>query len=622
MSPPATAQATKQAFVLLRVSSSGQTRRAGAEEGYSIEMQREACLRKAEGLGANVVKEWVAPAESASRGFYKTLRDMIEALKLRDDVDYVIVYKLDRFSRDELTNFAAHAQIKEAGAELVSATENIDDSPQGMLLHTVLTGINAYYSRDLALKITDGRVTKAKMGGTPGKVPLGYLNKRKWDGPNDIRYVEIDEERAPLVAWAFAAYSTGDWSIKSLEKELYRRGLRTRPTPKRPARKVSTTVLWEMLKNPYYVGVVEFRGVKYEGTHPRFISQELFDKVQEVLTSQKMAGDRTRKKHSHYLVGSVYCGQCGKRLMFTRCTGRNGKFDYLVCPGRHKDKSCDLPYQPVDRVEDFVVRYYETRITVNAERVAALVPNLIEEYRRVARARNSGVELLRKKVDDLRAKKERLVESHLANPVAIPLDVLEVKQVKLGDELKAAESQLASASGDSESAENGIRRGSVLLSAMPRSYRKATPLFRRQMNQAYFLKVFIGRKGVTGAILTPEFEAITRDDLNSGRGSTADLLGAIYAAGYSPSAWISHGKRLCAARDSPPTEPDVRGYAAIVGVFRQKRGFLPDQAPLGSSPRQSFDFHQGRSESSCAAWRPMPRQRARAIRCGDQFRSG
>jgi site-specific DNA recombinase len=535
---PATALATKQAFVLLRVSSSGQTRRAGAEEGYSIEMQREACSRKAESLGATVAKEWAAPAESASRGFYKTLRDMIAALRLRSDIDYVIVYKLDRFSRDELTNFAAHAQIKEAGAELISATENIDDSPQGMLLHTVLTGINAYYSRDLALKITDGRITKAKMGGTPGKVPLGYLNMRKWDGPNDIRYVEIDEERAPLVAWAFAAYSTGDWSIKSLEKELYRRGLRTRPTPKRPARNVSTTVLWEMLRNPYYVGVVEFKGVRYEGTHPRFISQRLFDKVQQVLTSQKMAGDRTRKKHGHYLVGSVYCGECGKRLMFTRCTGRGGrKFDYLVCPGRHKDQACDLPYQPVDRVEDFVVRYYETRISVDAERVAALVPDLIEQYRRVARARHADVEHLQKTVDDLRAKKELLVESHLANPTAVPLDVLEAKQVQLGDLLKAAESQLGSASGDSETAEDGIRRGSVLLSAMPRAYGKAKPLFRRQMNQAYFLKVFIGRKGVTGAILTPEFEAITRDGLDSGRGSTERDL--VELGGFEPpTSWV------------------------------------------------------------------------------------
>jgi site-specific DNA recombinase len=512
----ATALATKQAFVLLRVSSSGQTRRAGADEGYSIEMQREACCRKAESLDANVAKEWVAPAESASRGFYKTLKEMIAALKLRSDIDYVIVYKLERFARDELTDFAAHAAIKEAGAELVSATESIDSSPQGMLMHGVLTAINAYYSRDLAVKITDGRVTKARLGGTPGKVPLGYLNKREWDGANDIRYVEVDEERVPLVMWAFAAYSTGDWSITALEVELYRRGLRSRPTRKRPAGRVSTTVLWEMLKNPYYVGVVEFKGVKYEGAHPTFISKKLFDRVQEVLVSQRMAGDRSRKKHTHYLVGSVFCGKCGKRLMFTRCTGRNGvKFDYLVCPGRHKDKSCDLPYQPVDRVEDFVVSYYKSHVKVDAKRVATLMPKLIEQYKRVASSRTVDAEAIRKIIDAIRAKRQQLVDSHLANPRAVPLDVLEVKQTKLDEELEAAQSQLASATGDVETGEMGMLRASRLLTALPFAYRiaKAKPLFRRQMNQAYFLKVFVGPRGVTGAMLTPEFEAVTRDGL-------------------------------------------------------------------------------------------------------------
>jgi len=69
---------------------------------------------------------------------------------------------------------------------------------------------------------------------------------------------------------------------------------------------------------------------------------------------------------------------------------------------------------------------------------------------------------------------------------------------------------------------------------------------------------------------------------------TADLLGAIYAAGYSLFARIPHEERVCAARDSAPTEPDMRGYSANVGVFRQKRRLLPDGAPLGLNPSSHF----------------------------------
>jgi DNA invertase Pin-like site-specific DNA recombinase len=331
-----------KAFTLLRVSSSGQTNRAGAEQGYSIEMQRETCQRKADELDTEIAQEWVAPAESASRGFYKTLTEMIAALKVRGDIDYVIVYKLERFARDELTDFAAYAEIKKAGAELVSASEAIDGTPQGMLLHGILASINAYYSRDLGQKITDGRTTKAKLGGTPSRTPLGYLNVKHWDGANDIRTVEVDPERSPHIQWAFQAYATGDWPLKKLTKELYRRGLRSKPTPKRLPGKVSTSVIHSLLSNRYYIGKVNFRGVEYDGDHARFIPDELFERVQQVLTAHRLSGDRS-PKHSHYLKGSLYCGLCGQRLIFTKIKGNGGRYNYYVCAGRHKDKSCALP---------------------------------------------------------------------------------------------------------------------------------------------------------------------------------------------------------------------------------------------------------------------------------------
>lgn len=265
-----------------------------------------------------------------------------------------------------------------------------------------------------------------------------------------------------------------------------------------------------------------------------------------------MAGDRTRKKHGHYLAGTAHCGQCGKRLMFTKCTGRNGrKFDYLVCPGRRKiEKSCDLPYQPVDRVEDIVVRYYESHVSVDAERVAVLMPNLIEQYKRVANSRTVDVDAIRKIIDAIRAKQKQLVDSHLAIPRAVPLDLLEVKQGELDEELKAADAQLASAMGDVETGGQGMQRASRLLTALPSTYRAAKPLFRRQINQAYFLKVFIGRRGVTGAVLTPEYEAVTRDglaarlqelsdtdEIESGRVSTREEV--VELAGFEPAtSWV------------------------------------------------------------------------------------
>ena len=540
----------KKAFVLLRVSSDGQTRRAGADEGYSIEMQRSACKHKAETLGAEVAGEWVAPAESASRGFYKTLTEMIAALKLRNDIAYVIVYKLERFARDELTDFAAYAEIKKAGAELVSATEGIDGTPQGMLMHGILASINAYYSRDLAQKITDGRTTKAKLGGTPGRTPLGYLNVKRWEGKNDIRTVEIDPERAPHVQWAFQAYATGEWPLKKLTKELYRRGLRSKLTTKRPPGKVSLSVIHAFLRNRYYIGKVRFQGVEYDGDHPQFIPGEVFEQVQDVLTAHNLTGDK-HWKHGHYLKGTVYCGFCGRRLQFTRCTGQRGqKFDYFVCSGRHMEKNCSLPYLPAHRVEDFVTRYYESQIKIDAERVTKLEPRLIEQFERLVGYRQHEVMRCQKEVDDILGQRARLVENHIKNPIAIPLDVLEVKQAELARKLEAAEKKVVLAGGNIDRANDGLKAARQLLQQSAGAYRRVDPQTRQRWNQAFFTKLYVGPEGVKGAELTDEFGGLLREDLaerleeisaeaedHFGPGSRVGVL--VELAGFEPAtSWV------------------------------------------------------------------------------------
>ena len=544
-----TAQAKKRAFALLRVSSSGQTKRDGADEGYSIEMQRTTCERKAGELGAEVAQEWVAPAESASRGFYKTLTELLAALKVRGDIDYVIVYKLERFARDELTDFAAYAEIKQAGAELVSATESIDGTPQGMLMHGILASINAYYSRDLAEKITDGRITKAKLGGTPSRAPLGYLNKRRWDGANDIRYVEVDPERAPHIQWAFQAYATGEWSLRALVDELYRRGLRTRPTPKRPPGKVSLSTIQRLLQNSYYIGRVHLKGVEYEGNHPRLIPSELFERVQQVATAHNLAGER-HWKHGHYLKGTVYCAACRGRLRFTRVKGNGGTYDYFVCGNRHDGERCPLPYLPAHRVEHFVTRYYEDQIKIDGERIAELEPRLVEQFERLVGYRQQEVVRCQKEVDDILGQRQRLVENHLANPKAIPLDVLEVKQTELAKKLKAAETKLARAGGNIENAGKGLQAARQLLRQSASAYSQVDSQTRRRWNQAFFRKLFVGPEGIKAAELTDEFGALLREDLAKrieamaarprlqfGRGSSERVL--VELAGLEPAtSWV------------------------------------------------------------------------------------
>ncbi|MBF6370685.1 recombinase family protein, partial [Nocardia puris] len=142
----------------------------------------------------------------------------------------------------------------------VSATESIDDSPVGQLMHGILATFNEYQSRESGADISYKMGQKARNGGTLGRARLGYLNIfDRFDG-REIRTIGVDPERAPLVQLAFQLDATGDYTLDELSEELYDRGLRTRPTHRHPAQRVSKNKLSTMLRDRYYLGYVIYKG--------------------------------------------------------------------------------------------------------------------------------------------------------------------------------------------------------------------------------------------------------------------------------------------------------------------------------------------------------------------------
>lgn len=121
------------------------------------------------------------------------------------------------------------------------------------------------------------------------------------EGGREFRTVEIDQERAPLVRWAFEAYATGFYTVRQLVEELRERGLTIRPGPVRPAKPISRNGVSKMLNNPYYVGMVTYRDARYHrGNHEPLIAKDLFHRVQNILAAHNHAGEKQRTHH-HYL---------------------------------------------------------------------------------------------------------------------------------------------------------------------------------------------------------------------------------------------------------------------------------------------------------------------------------
>ena len=105
----------KRAVSYIRVSTREQAQRGGSEEGFSLPAQREANKRKAQSMGALVVKEFADRGESARSANRPELQKMLAYLKEDGGIDYVIVHKLDRLARNRADDVEINRAFEEAG---------------------------------------------------------------------------------------------------------------------------------------------------------------------------------------------------------------------------------------------------------------------------------------------------------------------------------------------------------------------------------------------------------------------------------------------------------------------------------------------------------------------------
>jgi site-specific DNA recombinase len=515
---------TRRAVLYLRVSTKEQAQRDGDPEGYSIPAQREACKRKAASLGAAVVDEFADRGESARKADRPQLQALLAYIR-ETPIDYVIVHKIDRLARNRADDVEITLAIKAAGAALISCSENIDETPSGLLLHGIMSSIAEFYSRNLANEVIKGSVQKAKSGGTIGKAPLGYRNIRRIHNGREVRTVEIDPVRGPLMNWAFETYATGAWSVRRLCTELNKRGLTTVPGPVRPEKPIYQSLLHMRLRDPYYKGLVRYRGVEYQGAHEPLVTPEVWERVQDVLSAQNHAGTKQRERN-HYLKGTVFCGDCGSRLLITYSRGRAGKvYPYYVCSGRHnKFTSCTFRAVLIEAVESKVEDVH-AEYRLKPELGEAIERTLILEFETVRREAADERQRLLKRQKRLLAERDKLLQAHYAE--AIPLDLLKSEQDRIRDSLSQISDRLSRTEFEYNACETNLVAALKFLEDNYATYLEADTTLRRQINQALFKRIYIERSGNVRADLTEPFSSLlspTVRDLVATRTQSDHLL--------------------------------------------------------------------------------------------------
>ncbi len=307
----------KKAVIYARYSCEKQTEQ-------SIEGQLRVCNEFAERNGYTVIHNYIDRAVSGKTDKREQFQQM-----LKDSADksfeYVIVYKLDRFARNRYDSAINKATLKKNGVKVLSACEQITDTPEGIILEAMIEGMAEFYSAELSQKVKRGMRESCLKGNAAGIQPIfGYCIV-------DKRY-QIVESEAAIVRKLFADY-VGGTTIKELVDWLNASGIRSHRGNTFSFGRVS-----EMLHNPKYIGKCKYGGEVYENMIEPIIDEPTFYRAQEKLIENAHKAARSKAAERFILSGKLICAECGELMVGESGTSKTGEvYTYYKCAAKKKN---------------------------------------------------------------------------------------------------------------------------------------------------------------------------------------------------------------------------------------------------------------------------------------------
>lgn len=197
----------------LRYSSTGQS-------DQSIEGQLRDCRTFCKANHYRIVAIYVDRATTARKDVEKRVHLMeMVADSAKQNWEYVIVWKLDRFARNRNDSAIMKMRLRKNGVKVLSATEHLTDSPESIILESVLEGMAEFFSAELSQKVTRGmRESALKCHSVGGHIPLGYKVEN--------HKLVVDPDTAHIVQEAFSLYANGE-SVAAICRKFNSAGYKT-----------------------------------------------------------------------------------------------------------------------------------------------------------------------------------------------------------------------------------------------------------------------------------------------------------------------------------------------------------------------------------------------------------
>src|SRR5579872_3144946 len=250
-------------------------------EGTSLEVQEAACRDYARTNNIRVLKVFVEQGESAKFADRTQLLELIEYCRAnKGTVQVLLVWKVDRFSRNVADHFSIKATLGRYGVRIVSVTEPIDAKPEGKLMETILAGFAQFDNDIRAQRTVQGMRRKIQEGIFPWGPPYGYKSA-VGNGEKKTLPDLPDQPTFGLLQKAWKAYATGAYTQAETGRMMQAWGLMSAH-----GRAFGHQFLQQFFTNPYYTGMLTdpWSGEQFEGRHIPMVTREEFARVQQVIS--------------------------------------------------------------------------------------------------------------------------------------------------------------------------------------------------------------------------------------------------------------------------------------------------------------------------------------------------
>ena len=362
-------------------------------DGYSLDAQRARMKAYADFNDYEIVGEYEDAGKSGkSIEGRMQFRQMMEDVKSgKDNISYVLVFKLSRFGRNAADVLSTLQVMQDFGVNLICVEDGIDSSKDaGKLMISVLSAVAEIERENIRVQTMEGRIQKAREGKwNGGFAPYGYqlVNGK----------LEINEEEAVAIRTIYDQYVNTDIGSNGISKYLENHGIRKiqRQNGKNPLFDAHLVRL--ILKNPVYCGKIAYGRRKTEkvhgtrneyhlveqenfllvdGLHEAIIPEDVWNAAQAKLIAQAKKYEHVNKgknERTHLLSGIVKCPICGagmygnKSIKYKKDGTKYKDFFYYGCKhrGMQRGHKCDYRKQIREELLDDAVAEVIVKLVSN-----------------------------------------------------------------------------------------------------------------------------------------------------------------------------------------------------------------------------------------------------------------